>query len=270
MSNQWFRMYHEFATDPKVQIMSEALQRRYVMLLCLNCADQYHGATDDEVAFALRVTVDCWLETKSALISRRLLNEDGSIYGWDNRQQISDLKDPTAAARQKRWRDKRRDNRDSNVTRNVTQRYVTGLEEKRVEENRIDITDTTYQSSAGEPADLPCEKIKKPSDPNRKALLVEVGEQWNELAVVHGLPAIREIDRTRERAVVARAKDLIETYEHETPTDGFAELFGKVRASPFLRGEAKARNGSAPFRASFDWVLKAENFRKIMEDSYVR
>ena len=29
----WFRMYAEFATDPKVQMLSEADQRRYIMLL---------------------------------------------------------------------------------------------------------------------------------------------------------------------------------------------------------------------------------------------
>ena len=31
----WMRLYAEFATDPKVQMMSEAMQRRHVMLFCL-------------------------------------------------------------------------------------------------------------------------------------------------------------------------------------------------------------------------------------------
>ena len=35
----WFRMYAEFATDPKVQMMPEAMQRRLVMLLCLQCGN---------------------------------------------------------------------------------------------------------------------------------------------------------------------------------------------------------------------------------------
>ena len=39
MANPWFRMYAEFATDPKVQSMSEAMQRRLTMLLCLRCSD---------------------------------------------------------------------------------------------------------------------------------------------------------------------------------------------------------------------------------------
>lgn len=38
MSNkgmEWFRMHTEFANDPKIQMLSEAYQRRFVMLLCL-------------------------------------------------------------------------------------------------------------------------------------------------------------------------------------------------------------------------------------------
>ena len=138
MANQWFRFYSEFASDPKVQILSEALQRRYVMLLCLHNADHYIDAQDDELAFALNITVEDWQETKAKLINRGLLNEDGSIHGWENRQTISDLKDPGAAARQKRYREKRKENRESNVTRNVTPCNVTPLEENRIEENRIE------------------------------------------------------------------------------------------------------------------------------------
>ena len=33
MPMPWFRMWSEFADDPKVQIMPEAMQRRLVMLL---------------------------------------------------------------------------------------------------------------------------------------------------------------------------------------------------------------------------------------------
>ena len=35
----WFRLYSEFSTDPKVQMMPEALQRRYVMLMCMRCSN---------------------------------------------------------------------------------------------------------------------------------------------------------------------------------------------------------------------------------------
>ena len=118
MANLWLRLYSEFATDPKVQVLTEALQRRYVMLLCMQCNDQYFDAANDEIALYLRISIDEWELTKKTLIERRLLNEDGSIHGWDNRQFISDLTDPTAAERQRRYRDKKRNLR--NVTGSVT------------------------------------------------------------------------------------------------------------------------------------------------------
>lgn len=107
MANQWFRMYAEFASDPKVQVLTEALQRRYVMVLCLHSMDGVKNRPDDEIALALRVTEENWLETKNILIKRELLNKDGTPHGWEKRQYISDIKDPTAAERQKRYRERR-------------------------------------------------------------------------------------------------------------------------------------------------------------------
>lgn len=116
MANPWFRMYSEFAADPKVQVLTEALQRRYVMVLCLHCNGQYEKAPEDEIALALRITPEEWRETKETLIMRKLLRDDGSIGGWEKRQFISDIKDSTAAARQKRHREKKRNARNDTVT----------------------------------------------------------------------------------------------------------------------------------------------------------
>lgn len=52
MANQWFRLYAEFANDPKIQMMSESNQRRYIMLLCVRCNDEVRKITDDEIAFS--------------------------------------------------------------------------------------------------------------------------------------------------------------------------------------------------------------------------
>ena len=54
--NQWFRLYSEFATDPKVQMMSEADQRRFIMLLCMRCSNGDETLHDDEIAFQLRIS----------------------------------------------------------------------------------------------------------------------------------------------------------------------------------------------------------------------
>lgn len=71
----WFRLYAEFASDPKVQMMSEAMQRRLVMLMCLHRTNGGHEFTDEEVAFHLRIGDGDVIETK------RLLSANGFIDG---------------------------------------------------------------------------------------------------------------------------------------------------------------------------------------------
>ena len=86
----WFRMYHEFATDPKVQMLSEADQRRFVMVLCLRCCNGDVTLHDDAVAFQLRVTVEDWQATKARLVARNLIDEDNRPVAWERRQYVSD------------------------------------------------------------------------------------------------------------------------------------------------------------------------------------
>jgi hypothetical protein len=48
----------------------------------------------------------------------------------------------------------------------------------------------------------------------------------------------------------------------------FADFFERVQSSRFLTGQAKARDGSKPFRASLRWLMKPENFAKTIEGEY--
>lgn len=104
MANPWFRMYHEFATDPKVQMLSEADQRRYIMLLCIRCSNDDVTLQDEEVAFQLRISNDEWAETKALLMSRGLIDEAGRPRAWDRRQNESQGGRPSAEV----WRRIRR------------------------------------------------------------------------------------------------------------------------------------------------------------------
>lgn len=113
---QWFRLYAEFAFDPKIQVLTEALQRRYVMMLCLQCNGMFEGRPHDEVALSMRISLEEWEHTRSEFLKRGLLTEEGVINGWEKRQFISDLKDPTASQRQRSYRDRQRDTRNGTVT----------------------------------------------------------------------------------------------------------------------------------------------------------
>lgn len=114
MSMQWFRMYSEFATDPKVQMMSEAYQRRYIMLLCLRCGNDNETFHDDEIAFQLRVTGEEWAATKAVFVEKGLIDNDSRPLAWDKRQYVSDSS--TARVRAHRQRKKQQPKQACNVT----------------------------------------------------------------------------------------------------------------------------------------------------------
>lgn len=98
----WFRMYAEFATDPKVQMLSEADQRRYIMLLCLRCCNGDVTLQDDEVAFQLRISNEEWAETKAILQDKGLIDEQSMPTAWDRRQYVSDSSAARVAAHRAR------------------------------------------------------------------------------------------------------------------------------------------------------------------------
>jgi hypothetical protein len=90
LSLPWFRMYAEFATDTKVQSMSEALQRRLVMLFCLQCSGDLEKLDDDELACALRIAPDELVKTVDVFERKGFLDPSGTISNWNKRQFKSD------------------------------------------------------------------------------------------------------------------------------------------------------------------------------------
>lgn len=113
----WFRMYGEFATDPKVQMMSEAMQRRLIMLFCLECSngiETFHVTErETSIAFALRVTEEILAETKAVFLAKGFINDDWTLANWDKRQYVSD----SSTARVRAHRDKKKKEAEERETR---------------------------------------------------------------------------------------------------------------------------------------------------------
>ena len=116
MANPWFRLYSEFAHDPKIQMLSEAMQRRYVMLLCLRCSETLETLHETEIAFQLRLDEAQLLETKQLFISKKFIDENWKILNWDKRQFVSD----SSTERVARHRQKKK--QASNATETLQQR----------------------------------------------------------------------------------------------------------------------------------------------------
>ena len=90
MSNPWFRMYAEFAHDPKVQMLPEVMQRRYVMLMCMRCSNALVTLQEDEIAFHLRIDAAQLEETKALFVAKGFINEAWELLNWEKRQFSSD------------------------------------------------------------------------------------------------------------------------------------------------------------------------------------
>lgn len=86
----WLRLYTEFASDAKVQSMSEAMQRRLIMLFCLKCSEQLNGLSEKELSFAMKISISEMKKTLKLFYDKGFLNEDGSLKNYDKRQRNSD------------------------------------------------------------------------------------------------------------------------------------------------------------------------------------
>lgn len=131
----WFRMYAEFATDPKVQMMPEAMQRRLVMLLCLQCGngiETFHETErESSIAFALRISEAELAATKELFMRKEFINSDWTLRNWDKRQYASD----SSTARVRKHREKSKKAGETDET--FQERSSNALEQNRTDTEQI-------------------------------------------------------------------------------------------------------------------------------------
>jgi hypothetical protein len=71
-------------------MLSEAMQRRYVMLMCLRCSETLETLHETEIAFQLRLSEAELIETKNLFISKNFIDKQWNLLNWDKRQFVSD------------------------------------------------------------------------------------------------------------------------------------------------------------------------------------
>jgi hypothetical protein len=85
------------------------------------------------------------------------------------------------------------------------------------------------------------------------------------------LPQALVRSERREALIRGRWRDVFEQGIAKDPEDGlqaFREFFEHVKESKFLTGKAQPRNGSAPFVADLEWLMRPTNFVKVVEGRY--
>ena len=87
MGYPWFRFYAEFEDDPKVQMLSEPMQRRLAMLFCQQCKGEKR--TETQMAFKWRIAVAEVAETKIVFLESGFIDENWNLINWEKRQHLA-------------------------------------------------------------------------------------------------------------------------------------------------------------------------------------
>lgn len=232
MANQWFRLYAEFATDPKVQVLPEHMQRRLIMLFCLECSNGIRKLSDDELCFALRIDRETLHETFHLFQSKAFIDENRRIINWDKRQYKSD----TSTERVKKYRAKSMANKDETF-------------QKRCGNGNVTAPDTDTDTERKKKESLSSFRTR-PAPETQEAF-----ELYNETARAAGLPIAQKLTKARLTRMKARLEDC-------GGLDGWREAMRKLSESEFCTGRV---NG---WKADLDFVLQEKSFTKLMEGSY--
>lgn len=136
MANPWFRLYSEFAHDPKIQMMPEQMQRRYIMLLCMRCSETLETLHETEIAFQLRLSDDELAKTKELFLSKGFIDDEWNLTNWEKRQYVSDSSTP----RVRKHRDKKKDGLKQDET--LQKLPSNALEQNRTEQKQTKRTES--------------------------------------------------------------------------------------------------------------------------------
>lgn len=106
---RWFRLYSEFAIDPKITQLPDFTQLAFVKLLCMK-ANEFLPATDKFISLFLGISEKKWKKEKKILLNNKLIFEKFKpesiakidVTNWRKRQCQSDF----SAKRTKKYRRK--------------------------------------------------------------------------------------------------------------------------------------------------------------------
>lgn len=137
----WWRAHDKSVNNRKLQRLPGELFKAWYNVNCLASANNGVVPAIEDVAFALRLTEQRAAAVLTQLVTAKLLDTDGDSFiphDWDEHQFKSDKTDPTAPLRQKRYRDKKRNDRNATVTDTVMVKRPEAEAETDSEQSRAD------------------------------------------------------------------------------------------------------------------------------------
>tara|TARA_R110000803_G_C11951989_1_gene317783 strand:- start:516 stop:1280 length:765 start_codon:yes stop_codon:yes gene_type:complete len=95
------------------------------------------------------------------------------------------------------------------------------------------------------------------SDPVRISKIIELYHEK-----LPSLPSVRKVTKARESVIKQRCREDLKTIEQ------WGNFFDYVSQSDFLMGRVQPLQGRTVFVASLEWICKASNYTKILEENY--
>lgn len=301
---QWFRMYTDFITDPKIIAMSYENQRHFVTVMILkakgvldqDCSPQL---MDRIVAQLMWINPEKIVAIKNTLIAASLIDENWQPKAWEKRQQTSDHKS-TGAERQRRYRERQKlekemlqegikkeeiakvfdsiddidtiEERDgSDASRNAPVTHnVTHLDKNRIDKKRRGSSDALRNDATHENASSDSLPPAPPCPVQKIVDLYHEHMPDNPEVKLLNKERIKNITEKWQEAASLRANP----FGYQTVEDGLKSwetYFEVCSQSPFLCGKVPPGPGrTRPFIADMDFLISENGFRKCLENTYHR
>lgn len=243
---KWFKHDSDANRDAKIQklIIKYGMQGYglywYCIELIANEIDEDNLTFElehdsDVIAHQTHINIELVQEMMKFMVKQGLFeNNDGVITCLKLAKRLD--KSMTSNTKMRTLIEKIRNNHDLVMTESEKVMQ----EEKRREEIRREES-TTGRKQAG----CPYQKIL---------------DLWRE--TLHDLPQVRELTTARKAQLKSR-------WQKNQDLNWWKELFEQIRESPFLMGrEPPTPPRTKPFILTLDWLIKEENFIKILEGRY--
>ena len=244
MRQPWFRMYGDMIDDPKIGQLSDENFRTWIEILCLACQSDFDdgntGLSVEEIEWRLRRNIsETFHETYIETGHVTLCNGHVTIANWNKRQMRSDLS--TKRVRKHRESKKKI---NCNVTETLLKRNETVLETETEGETDLKLSPIVDNSL---PQRQPC--------PHQSIINL-----YHEI-----LPVCPHVVKLTD----ARKAHMRSRWREHPDIKIFKQFFFKVSQSQFLTGRiSPSDQNRKPFKADLAWLMKPDNFTKVLEDKY--
>ena len=301
MSQPWMKFYpSDWRSDPALRMCSLAARGLWMEMLCvMHEADPCGSLVINGRALTPRqisALAGCSLPETEAALSEL---EEAGVFGRESDGTIYSRRMRRDVEKAQRDRDNGKNGgnpllkpdtpkgvnppniRDAKVEDKAQKPEARG---QKLEDNSLRSSESSLRSLLVDPVEVGMRKIydrleaavpprpdkpaaPEPEKPKRRRksddqTITAFLDGWAALSAATRLPACLAVTDKREARIAKRGQNLVEAFGFETPEAGFAEMFGKIRGSPFLLGQ------DGRWRCDIDWVLEEANFVKIMEGKY--